>query len=204
MAFNKSKLESDLNEVFSSMTSGDNNVFSNGISNAVVTFVSGGVVTTTDSGTISAGTFTGSGSGSISVTATACAKIIKDACDAMVNMTSGGDNYLAQEIGRGIKKMADDATVTTSVKGTATSGSTTTIVSGTAKGTITCTEAPLILALQALFAKMFNNRGTTGYDGNADFAKELAEAVNTFYISGQVKTDGQGALSGAKGVGTVA
>lgn len=204
MALNKDKLESDLSNVFSSMTSGDNNVFANGISNAVVTFVSGGVVTTTDLGTISAGAFTGSGSGSISVTATACAKIIKDACDAMVNMTSGGDSYLAQEIGKGIKKMADDATVTTSVKGTATSGSTTTIVSGTAKGTITCTEAPLVSTLQTLFAKMLSNKEVEGYDGNADFAKELANAVNTFYTSGQVKTDGQIALSGVKGVGAIA
>lgn len=204
MALNKDKLESDLSNVFSSMTSGDNSVFSNGISNAVVTFVSGGVVTTTDSGTVSAGVFAGSGSGSITVTATACAKIIKDACDTMVNMTSGGDVFLAQEIGKGIKKMADDAVVITSVKGTATAGTTTTTLSGTAKGTITCTEAPLVSALQTLFAKMLSNKEVEGYDGNADFAKELANAVDTFYTGGQVKTDGQIALSGAKGIGTVA
>ena len=205
MSLNKSQLESDLNDVFASMSDGDNSVFSDGISEALVAFVSGGSVTTVDAGTISAGVFSGGGSGSISVEPTACAKIIKDACDAMLTMPSGGNDYLAEELGKGIQKMADDAVVTTSVSGTVTppSGSSYTM-SGSAKGTITCDKTDLVTALKALFVKMYNDREEEGYDGNADFAKELASEVYTYYTNGQVKTDGQGALSGSKGAGAVA
>lgn len=206
MAFVVSTLQKDIKDVFDSMTDGDNAVFANGISNAIVTFVGTGVVTTTDGGTVSEGTYVGEGSGSLSVTATKCAKTIKDACEAMMNMSSGGDDYLAEQIGKGIKQMADDGQVTTSVTGTLTppSSSPITPYDGTAKGTIECNEASLISDLKAVFAQMWDNHGSDSYDGNLEFAKKLAQAVNDFWTSGVVSTNGEGNIEGSKGTGSIA
>ena len=206
MAFNKAKLQSDFEAVFESMTDGNEDTFPNGISAAVVTFVSGGVVSTTDGGTVSGGTYAGSGTGKLTVTASACAAIIKAACTAMKTMTSGGDNYLAEEMGKGFKKMADDGVVTTTVTGTLTPPSPATPISpygGAAKGTISCSEANLVTKLKALFQKMYNQREQEGFDGNKEFAKVLANEINSFYTSGTISTDGQGNIAGSSGSGAI-
>lgn len=206
MALDKAQLQSDIEDVFESMTDGNEDTFPNGISNAVVTFVSGGVVSTTDTGTLTGGTYAGSGTGSLSVTASACAAIIKAACTAMKTMTSGGDDYLAEEMGKGFKKMADDGVVTTTVTGTLQPPSTPPITpyGGTAKGSISCSEATLVSKLKLLFKKMYNQREEEGFDGNKEFAKELANEVNLFYTSGTVSTDGLGNIAGSSGSGTMA
>lgn len=211
MAFNKAQLQSDFEAVFESMTDGDEDTFPDGISDAVVTFVSGGKVSTQDAGTVvppgTPGAFTGSGTGSLSVTATACAKIIKDACTAMKTMTSGGDDYLAEEMGRGFKKMADDGTVSTTVTGTLqppSSAPPITPYSGPATGKITCSEATLVAKLKLLFKKMYNQREEEGFDGNKEFAKELANEINSFYTSGSVSTNGSGNVTGVTGSGSIA
>ena len=199
MAFNKAKLQSDFEAVFESMTDGNEDTFPNGISAAVVTFVSGGVVSTIDAGTVSGGTYAGSGTGKLTVTASACAAIIK-------TMTSGGDNYLAEEMGKGFKKMADDGVVTTTVTGTLTPPSPATPISpygGAAKGTISCSETTLVTKLKALFQKMYNQREQEGFDGNKEFAKELANEINSFYTSGKINTDGQGNIAGSSGSGAI-
>lgn len=206
MAFNKAKLQSDFEAVFESMTDGNEDTFPNGISAAVVTFVSGGVVSTIDAGTVSGGTYSGSGTGKLTVTASACAAIIKAACTAMKTMTSGGDDYLAEEMGKGFKKMADDGVVTTTVTGTLTPPSPATPISpygGAAKGTISCSEAALVTKLKALFQKMYNQREQEGFDGNKEFAKELANEINSFYTSGTISTDGQGNIAGSSGSGAI-
>ena len=206
MAFNKAKLQSDFEAVFESMTDGDEDTFPNGISEAVVTFVSGGQVSTTDAGTVSGGTFSGSGTGSLSVTSTACAKIIKDACTAMKSMTSGGDDYLAEQMGSGFKTMADNGVVTTTVTGVLTPPPPATPISpygGSAKGTISCSESSLVSTLKTLFKKMYSQREEEGFNGNKEFAKELANEINTFYTSGQISTDGLGNISGSKGSGSI-
>lgn len=206
MAFVVSTLQKDIKDVFDSMTDGDNAVFANGIANAVVTFVGTGEVTTTDGGTVPGGSYVGSGTGSLSVTATKCAKTIKDACEAMMNMSSGGNDYLAEQIGKGIKQMADDGVVTTTVTGTLTppSSAPVTPYGGTATGTIECDEASLVSDLKAVFAQMWDNRGTDGYDGNLKFTEKLAQAVNDFWTSGAVSTDGEGNIEGSKGTGSIA
>lgn len=206
MAFVVNTLQKDIKDVFDSMTDGDNTVFANGISNAIVTFVGTGVVTTTDGGTVSGGVYVGSGQGSLSVTATKCAKTIKDACEAMMNMSSGGNDYLAEQIGKGIKQMADDGQVTTTVTGTLTppSSSPITPYGGTAKGTIKCNETALVSDLKDVFADMWNNHNSESYDGNLEFAKKLAQAVNDFWTSGLISTDGEGNIAGSKGTGSIA
>ena len=206
MALNKAQLQSDFEAVFESMTDGNEDTFPNGISAAVVTFVSGGIVSTTDAGTVSGGTYAGSGTGQLTVTASACAAIIKAACTTMKTMTSGGDNYLAEEMGKGFKKMADDGVVTTTVTGTLTPPSPATPISpygGAAKGTISCSETALVAKLKALFQKMYNQREQEGFDGNKEFAKALANEINTFYTSGTISTDGQGNIAGSSGSGAI-
>ena len=206
MALNKAQLQSDFEAVFESMTDGNEDTFPNGISAAVVTFVSGGVVSTTDAGTVSGGTYAGSGTGQLTVTASACAVIIKKACTAMKTMTSGGNDYLAEEMGKGFKKMADDGVVTTTVTGVLTPPSPATPISpygGAAKGTISCSETALVAKLKALFQKMYNQREQEGFDGNKEFAKVLANEINSFYTSGKISTDGQGNIAGSSGSGAI-
>ena len=76
MALNKAQLQSDFEAVFESMTDGNEDTFPNGISAAVVTFVSGGVVSTIDAGTVSGGAYSGSGTGTRTVSASACAVVV--------------------------------------------------------------------------------------------------------------------------------
>lgn len=206
MALNKAQLQSDFEDVFESMTDGNEDTFPNGISAAVVTFVSGGVVSTTDAGTVSGGTYAGSGTGKLTVTASACAEIIKKACTAMKTMTSGGNDYLAEEMGKGFRKMADDGVVITTVTGVLTPPPPATPVSpygGAAKGSISCSEATLVSKLKALFQKMYNQREQEGFDGNKEFAKVLATEINSFYTSGTISTDGQGNIAGSSGSGAI-
>ena len=206
MALNKAQLQSDFEDVFESMTDGNEDTFPNGISAAVVTFVSGGQVSTQDAGTVTGGTYAGSGTGKLTVTASACAAIIKAACTAMKTMTSGGDDYLAEEMGKGFKKMADDGVVTTTVTGVLTPPPPATPISpygGAAKGTISCSEATLVSKLKLLFKKMYNQREEESFDGNKEFAKELANEINSFYTSGTISTDGQGNIAGSSGSGSI-
>ena len=206
MAFDKAKLQSDFEAVFESMTDGNEDTFPNGISAAVVTFVSGGVVSTTDAGTVSGGAYSGSGTGQLTVTASACAAIIKAACTTMKTMTSGGNDYLAEEMGKGFKKMADDGVVTTTVTGTLTPPSPATPISpygGAVKGTVSCSETTLVTKLKSLFQKMYNQREQEGFDGNKEFAKELANEINSFYTSGAISTNGQGNIASSSGAGTI-
>lgn len=204
MPFSKPQLQSDLEDVFSSMNSDDDSVFANGLSEAFMNFVNSGVPSTTDSGTISAGTFTGASTGgSLSASDSACASIITQAFSYMKSHESGGDDYLAGKIAEGLKKMTDDTVVITSVSGTAVPPSPpppTVPVSGTAKGTITCDTATLETNLKSVFSSMKSMQS----GGDAYFAQKLAEEVYNCLKSGVISTNGQGALAGSSGSGTVA
>lgn len=205
MAFVKKDLKDAISAVFSSMgSSGDNSVFYNGITNAVVAFVLTGDVSTQDEGTVSAGAFSGSGSGKLTVTATKCAKTIKDACDLMKDSAHGND-FLAEEIGKGIQQMADDGTVATTVTGECVTpqGSTISPYGGSAKGSISCDSSSLVASLKDVFRQMWNNKSVEGYDGNAEFASVLADAVYAFWTNGEVSTNGEGNIEGSTGTGTI-
>jgi hypothetical protein len=202
MAFSKSQLQSDLEDVFSSMNSDDDSVFADGLSEAFMNFVNSGVPSTEDSGTVSAGTFTGASTGgSLSASDSACASIITQAFSYMKSHESGGDDYLAGKIAEGLKKMTDDTVVTTSVTGTAVPPSPpppSVPVSGTAKGTITCDTATLEAKLKSVFSGMKSMQS----GGDTYFAQKLAEEVYNCLKAGEVKTEGQGALEGSSGSGT--
>lgn len=215
MAFNVQTLQTAFYNVFHNMTSGDITEFSDGIANAIVDFVSTGKVETIDAGTISAGVYAGKGEkqGGLSVQASGdaedpgCADIIKSACEKMWTDRNSGDygsDYLAEEIGKAVKKMADDGEVNTDVKGQVTPpGSSPQTLNGKAKGTITCSETALVAGLKKVFSDMWEDRNGEGYDGNLKFAEKLASEVNSFWTSGVINTQGQGELEGSVGVGSI-
>ena len=172
----------------------------------MIAFVGTGQVTTTDVGTVPGGAFSGGGTGTLSVTATNCAKIIKDACEEMNNMTSGGNNYLAEELGKAFKKMADEGTVTTVVTGTLTPPSPSPSITpygGSATGNISCDSTAMVQALKILFSNMYIHAGEDDYNGNLEFAKELATQLNNFWTSGSISTSGEGNIEGSSGSGSI-
>ena len=221
MALNKTGLQTALAQVFSDMGTEEadhskpnatSEFFAKGISEALVSYVGTGTVTTSDSGTVSAGDFEGAGSGTLSVesgykkegnaiTWSGCAKIIKDACDKMAQDGKDGktvtNDYLAEEIAKGIQKMADDGEVNTTVSGQVTTPSgAVSELDGSAKGTISVDSSSVETALKTLFS-------ASGFS-DAGFASGLATAVDTMYKAGQVSTDGEGAIAGSSGSGTIA
>lgn len=221
MPLNKAGLQTALAKVFSDMGTEEEDhskpnatseFFAKGISEALVSYVGTGAVTTQDSGTIPAGSFEGAGSGKLSVesgykkegdvvTWSGCAKIIKEACDKMAQDGKDGksvsDDYLAEKLAEGIQKMADDGEVNTTVSGLVTppSGSAFT-TGGSAKGTISVDSSSVETALKTLFS-------SSGFS-DSGFASGLATAVDTMYKAGQVSTDGQGTIAGSSGSGTIA
>lgn len=225
MALVKATLQTKLAKVFSDMDveneethekdNATSEFFAKGVSEAIVSYVSTGQVSTTDTGTVSAGTLTASGVGTLTVesgykeevikeqiviTWSGCAKIIKDACNKMKKDGEDGkevtDNYLAEELGKAIKKMADDGEVKTTVNGSAVAGNVTTTITGaSAKGTISVNNTNLIEKLKEAFAsKSFSNNS---------FAQTLADEIDKMYKAGQVSTDGEGAIKGATGSGSI-
>lgn len=218
MALNKTALQTALAKVFSGMNEEEEDhskpnatseFFAKGISEAFVDYVSGGVVSTQDSGTVSAGSFSGAGTGSLSVESgyeetegevswSGCAKIIKDACDKMHSDGEDASNdYLAEKLAEGIQKMADDGEISTTVMGQVTTPSgAVSSLGGSAKGTISVDSSSVETALKSLFA-------SSGFS-DAGFASGLATAVDTMYKAGQVSTDGQGAIAGSSGSGSIA
>lgn len=208
MALDKSTLETAILNVFTSMTDGSIDKFSDGITNAIVSFVSNGEVSTVDMGTITAGAFVGTGSGEISVTSTDCTKVLKNACKKMNGETSEDetydDDYLAEQFGFALKAMSDNATVDTDVQGTVTTttGATSTL-EGSASGSIACVSTSLVTSLKTLFSTMYEKREETGYNGDSEFASTLADAIYSFWTSGVISTNGSETLAGSIGVGAL-
>ena len=200
MSFSQSGLQSELYSVFSSMTDGDNHKFSKGISDAFKNFVDSGKPQTTDGGSISTGTFTGASTdGYMTSDSSGCESIIQSACEAMVDGSKDND-YLAEEIAKGLQDLTDRTEVLTSVSGTTVRPSPpppTIPTSGSAKGGIDCDTSPVEAGLKACFSAMVDM--TEG--GDMYFASELARLAYTCLISGIVNTDGVSNLEGSKGTG---
>ena len=209
MAFVVSKLENDLKKVFSDMKDAGENVtvdmFTDGIAQACADFVQTGSVTTVDTGTIPAGTFTGSGTGQITVQASLLKSALDIACNAMSSMPEGGDDVLANALGSGMFAMSGAAVVDTNIVGTVVSPSgVPSPISGTGKGVIVCVQAPLVSSITSCFSLMKQNAGNEGFDGDSYFASELSKAVLTYWTSGTITVNGLAPLVGSVGSGTVA
>lgn len=203
MSLNKDTLKNGLITVFNQMnlrSSEGIEYFASQVSQQVADYIKSGSVTTTDSGPISAGSFTGSGTGSVKADSATCEAVLLVALYAMMQMPVGGDDYLATELARGIHTMATESKkVETSVKGTATSGTTVTTVTGTAKGEFSGTQSTLRSAFIAAFMAM----GSMYAGGNEYLADEIAKAVTTYLKNGTISTQGEGVLSGSSGSGSI-
>lgn len=200
MAFSQAILQSELYSVFSSMTDGDNHKFSKGISDAFKKFVDSGTPQTTDAGAISTGTFTGASvSGSMTSDSSGCEGIIQSACEAMADGSKDND-YLAEQIAKGLQDLTDGTEVLTSVSGNTVPPSPpppSIPTSGSAKGGIKCVTSPVEKGLKACFSTMVDM--TEG--GDMYFATQLASLTYTCLTSGIVNTDGVANLAGSKGEG---
>lgn len=210
--FNKATLKSDLESVFSQMKQAGENAkdtdFANGIADACKSFGESGTITTSDGGTLSsgAGVFAGSGTGSLSLTASFMSSPVITACNAMKSMTSGGDIKLAEAIGSGILAMtSQNDVVSTNVTGGTTNpaGSVVPPSSGSAKGTITCDNSDLIQGLKDAFTSMKNHANESGFDGDVFLASEMSDLIESYFKSGEINTEGSGALSGSSGAGSI-
>jgi len=201
MGLNASALESDILEVFQSMTDDDDKVFSEGISAAVKNFAESGGIATADAGTVSAGVYAGAGSGGITVDASVSEQIIHAACVVMRNMTTGGNTYLAMQIAAGIHAMILTGEVETDVTGQVTPpGGLPVALNGSAAGTMTGVPLPM----QTAFANAYDAMDSMESGGDEYMAAQMATAINTYMTTAVVATSGSGALSGSVGAGAMA
>jgi hypothetical protein len=209
MALVKSDLSSDILEVFNSMKDnyktegydGDKE-FCEGLGKAFKDFGESGSISTTDAGTVSAGTFAGTGTGSLSLDSTETIKTLKSAVKAMKE-NGKDDDYLAGQIKKALQDMYDASDiVSTTVNGAITppSGSLITITGASGKGTIECDFSSVESGLKTFFALMKDiDNGKT----DSDLADKIADLVYSAVKSGVVSTNDEGEIEGASGEGTI-
>lgn len=211
MALVKATLQQSLVILFNAMkndTSGDPSIFANGLASAVVAYVATGIVSTTDGGTVTGGTYAGAGTGTLTVT-TACASQIITACNYMYsqkdNESFDGNAYFAEKLGEALASQAEGGTVSCTVTGTLTppSGTPITPYPGVSTGSISVSSSSLVQSLKSTFSEMWNKREQEGFDGDAELAKTLASSIDSMYKNGSISTDGQGNIAGSSGTGTI-
>jgi hypothetical protein len=186
---------SALKTVFNDM-SGDDRKFSDDFAAAVKDYAESGDIATADTGTVSAGVFTGTGEGGITVTASDCADIIYAGTQAMAG--TGGNDVLAAKMSEGVDTMITNGKVETDVSGTCTSpsGSSFTLT-GTAEGTMTGIPAPM----EAAFFSAFETMNSMSEGNNDYMAVQCATAIDSYLTKAVVNTKGKEALSGSTGTG---
>lgn len=211
MALNKKKLASDIKAIFRAMKDnydkegydGDDEL-AKGLAKAFKDYGETGSITTTDGGTVSAGSFAGSGSGSLSLDDSDSYATLKKAFKAMKD-DNKDDNYMAKQIKASLDDMygASD-TVATTVKGVITPPSPATpitVTGASGKGTITISFSSVESGLKSFFALMKNIENKKTDD---DLADQIAKLVDTAVKTGVVNTNDEGKIEGASGVGTIA
>lgn len=184
--------------IFRSMETNDD--FAEDTSAYLADLISSAVVTTTDAGTVSAGTFVGVGAGTVSVQSSLLEAHLKAACTSMDSLTEGGDTVLAQAFASGCAAMMAAATIDITVTGTATNPSTgvTVTVSGSSTGVWAGSESSIYSGLISCFNTMY---GMTTGGGDEYFAAQLEALVRAYVNAGAVTSTGSGAVAGAFGTG---
>lgn len=196
------KFQEDVYELLQNMKSDDDMI--DGILSCVCDLLGSAVVTTSDSGAVSGGTFVGTGTGTISAEPDVGRAILKTACVAMSTMQSGGDAIFADALGNSINAVISSATVDCSVSGIITPPPPATPFPaiGKSSGVISCSPSDLIKALNATFATMGQMGIVEGFDGNLLFATNLTVNLVLMIGQGSVSTNGQANLLGSVGNGT--
>lgn len=203
MGLDAGKLKDDIEQVFAEMQ-GDDKKFSQGLSKAFKDFIESGLPSTTDTGTVSAGTFTGASTeGHVEADDSECEEIIFSACNRMKSLQVGGDAVLALALSDGLQAVLDSAKVYTKVSGTATPPPPASPVplSGTAEGELQGSAVALVAGLTACFASMAPLQS----GGDTLFATQLSSLISTVVHAPvtQVVTHGVGALAGSSGTGSL-
>ena len=161
------------------MTSGGDTYCANELAKAIDVFIKTGVVSTTDSGTVSGAEYSGHGTGSMSINVTSLESDLYDAFTA--------ENLTNDTLADGIATAVHDActasnTIKTSTSGTIKTSSGSSSYSGTGKGTFSGTKATISKALKTAFESM--NSLTSG--GNEVFAAALATSISAYFLAGSV------------------
>ena len=209
MSLNKSQLASDILSVFNDMKSnyktegydGDDK-FSKGMTQAFKDFGESGVISTTDSGTVSSGIFNGSGEGSLSLSSSASYSTLLSATKEM-KKNKKDDDYLADKIKEALEDMYDVSDIVeTSVSGTITlsAGGVSTVSGASGKGTISCDFSSVKSGLVSFFKTMKNIKNNKT---DSDLANEIANLVYSAIKSGTISTTDSGEISGAYGSGSI-
>lgn len=193
-------LQNGLLSAFDAMKNGDDGFFAKKVSEHIADYVKSGNVLTADVGAVPSGAFTGAGGGSIQVQPSICENIVLAACKAMTQMTEGGNVYLAAQLAAGITSMMSAGSVNTNVTGSViTPSGVPSPLAGTAKGIFTGVSTLLQGGFQAAFTAMDSMKE----NGNGYLASEIAKAVTAYLKAGVISTQGQAALLGSAGTGTL-
>lgn len=208
MALSKQSLIDELSQTLRAMSR--NYTVAECLAFATYNYANEGVGSTTDTGTVSAGAFTGaSTSVTITYSSSKMQKVIYDKIKAM-EAGAGADKAeqyeedFAQAIADGLDAMVcAENIVTATVSGAAVSGSTTTPLTGSATGSITANSQGVVSSLKSCFARLRANAGKGVKNGDQQIVNVFADAVDAYFKSAIINTDGQGSLAGAKGTGAI-
>lgn len=202
MALVELNLKNDLLTVFQNMADAKDGdaYFAENVSAKIASYVQSGSITTTDTGTISAGVFVGTGTGSMSVQSGVCENVLSLACNAMRSMSAGGNEYLATQMALAIDSMMIAGTVNTTVSGTVTTPSgVPSPITGNASGKFVGVSA----TLQGAFLMAFSAMDTIKENGNDFLAGKIASAVTSYLKAGVITTQGELVLIGSVGTGVM-
>lgn len=199
-------LQSALASVFVPTMTDD--TFSSGVASGINSFCGTGMITAAlISGTVSAGTFTGSGTGSVVVNISD--GDIKSVCDDMKSnpqeQSDGSwdpglgedDAYLAKELASIIDDAVTNGQFTVYITGNAVAGQVTTPFTMVPTTDITWTGDASTLET-SLKASMISTMT------DATFSQAIANAVTTYLTSAQIVVKGETALAGAQGTAVMA
>ena len=179
------------------MTSGGDTYCANELAKAIDVFIKTGVVSTTDTGSLSGGAaYTGKGTGSMSINVTSLESDLYDAFTAE-NLTN---DTLADGIASAVHSACTaNNTINIKTTGKITTSSGSSDYSGTGKGSFSGNKDSIANSLKAAFESM--DKMTSG--GNEVYAASLATSINAYLIAGSVSITLDNPLSGS-GSGKIA
>ena len=199
MALVVSVLQNDLLSVFLAM----NNIYENGdrymadnVAAKIKSYILTGNTQTTDTGTAPAGAYTGKGSGKMTIDNSSLAN---DLYSTFVNLKDNDD--LASRMAADIDKAcsAQNTVAETSTGTVTTSSGATSAFSGTAQGKFSGNKAVIESKLKSCFSAM--DSMTSG--GNEYFAKEMAEAVDSYLKNGTISVTLKSPFIAGSGTGKI-
>lgn len=197
-----------LNAVFTAMnteSNATNNFAANGIFDALKGFISSGVITTVDTGTVGGGSYSGTGTGAMNLDGTNLKNDLKNLFDSMESDDYGEDRELQFSIdfATALKSALTQENIISFVTaGTITVSGVESPYSGTGKGSFVDTGfAALQGGLYACFNAMKTQTGSSD-NPNDYFAAQLSNLLLSYLTSGVINSVLDSPLTGA-GIGGI-